>query len=136
VQTLPLPANADGVSGIQGNGSLGPLDLFADVIVGNDTGFLYTHVLAVVNVTTSVSTIESKKGPGAKAPKVIGHELKVTVTDAGDPLAGAAVTAGTKHATTKTFGVASFDFAGVATGSVVVTVTAPGYHPVSTTVAA
>ncbi len=125
VQTLPLPANADGVSGIQGNGSLGPLDLFADMLVGNDTGFLYTHVLAEMTVTTAVSAITSKKH------KVIGSELKVTVTDAGDPLAGASVTVGAKVAMTKTFGVATFDYAGTPPGRVPLTVTAPGYKPVT-----
>ncbi len=84
------------MTGIQGNGSLGPLDLFADIpMSGGNTGFLHTHVLAMIDVTTAVSTITSTKGP--TKGDVLGHVLKVTVTDAGDPVAGAAVTADTKH---------------------------------------
>jgi hypothetical protein len=140
VQTLLLPAVAVGtVSGIQGEGSLGPLDLFADMQSGNETGFLYTHVLAVMTATTAVTTvtkkipITGKKGKvlGFKL-KVVGFELKVTVTDAGDPLAGASVTANAKHATTGKFGVASFSFGAASAGPVDVTVTDPGYHLLTT----
>jgi hypothetical protein len=125
-QTLPLPAGASlNPSPFYGNGSAGPIDLFARMSVGNVSGFLFTHVLAIMNVTSAVVPITSKKG------KVIGKQLKVFVTDAGDPVPGATVAVGQHHATTKAFGAASFSYPGSPTGPVTVTVTAPGYYPVT-----
>jgi hypothetical protein len=58
-----------------------------------------------------------------------GHfDLTVTVTDAGDPVAGATVKVKGKVATTSSGGSAHFVVAGVSGGHVTVTVTAPSYH--------
>jgi len=126
VQTIPLPAKSQlNNSPIYGDGSAGPLDLFARQTIGSLSGFLFTHVLALMNATAGVV-------PLTTMGKTVGHELKVSVTDAGDPVVGATVTVGQKHAITTTAGVANLGYPATATGQVTVTVTAPGYHPAAT----
>jgi hypothetical protein len=147
VQTLALPATSQlDDDAIYGNGAAGPLDLFARQSIGPVSGFLFTHVLAIMHVTSAVVPIISKTvvpvtskngnviGHKLKV-KVVGHELKVFVSDAGDPVPGATVTVGKRHATTKIGGAATFDYPGSPTGPVAVTVTAFGYHPVVTSAA-
>lgn len=126
VQALPLPTNLQlDDNPLYGNGSGGPLDLFARMSTSSLQGFLFTHVLALMNLTSAVVPIKSKKG------KLLGQELKIFVSDAGDPVPGATVTIGKRKAVTKTAGVANFTYPGSPTGTVTVTVTAPGYHPVT-----
>jgi hypothetical protein len=129
-QTLQLPASAQlDDSPLFGNGAGGPLDLFARTSTGNLQGFLLTHVLGLMTFTSAVVPIKSKTG------KVLGQRLKIFVTDAGDPVAGATVTVGKRQATTKALGVANFDYPGSPSGAVTVTVTAPGYHRLTGTAA-
>jgi hypothetical protein len=132
VQTLDLPSGA-GVSGIQGESSLGPLDLFADMSgIGNATGFLYTRVQPVMTASAAAVTVMSKPTVTGQTAKVLGYALKITVTDAGDPVVGATVTAGAKHATTGKLGSAGFAFGATTAGPLKVTVTDPAYQTLTT----
>lgn len=125
-QTLPLPAGAQlDDSPLFGDGSAGPLDLFARMSIGNLQGFELTHILGIMTFTSAIVPIKSASG------KLLGHRLKIFVTDAGDPVAGATVVVGTRHSTTKALGVASFSYPGSPSGAATVTVTAPGYHALS-----
>jgi hypothetical protein len=78
VQILKSPAGAVQYFRLEGEGSAGPLDLFADVTVDGQTrdGSYQTHVFPALSLRV------------AKA----GRRLTVRVVDAGDPVAGARVT--------------------------------------------
>jgi hypothetical protein len=78
VQALKSPPGAVQYFRLEGEGSAGPLDLFADVTVDGQTkdGAYATHVLPALSLTARRS----------------GTKLVVRVTDAGDPVAGARVT--------------------------------------------
>lgn len=96
VQHLSLPSGAIGFANAQGEASLGPLDLFADVLVGtNDRGFWRTHVQPqmTVTATTSVATTEITGHDEKKHSKKVGR-VTFLVTDAGDPLNNALITVG------------------------------------------
>jgi hypothetical protein len=72
---------------LEGEGSLGPLDLFADVTVDGRTkdGSYQTHALPALSVAASKQTV-------MRQGKVTGIQVTVRVTDAGDRLQGATVT--------------------------------------------
>jgi hypothetical protein len=106
VQKLSLPSGP-GVTFVQCEGSAGPLDLFAD-----DGGFWHAHVLAQLSVRASA-------GRG---------KATIAVRDAGDPVAGAAVSLGGKHLHTGANGSVSVS---LRPGSYPVTVTASGYATAS-----
>ena len=67
---------------LEGEGSAGPLDLFADITVDGETkdGSYATHVQPKLSLGTS-------KEPAKKGATLV----TVHVTDAGDPMAGAKV---------------------------------------------
>jgi hypothetical protein len=113
IQRLKL--NANGLARLSGDGALGPLDLFADGLAPGKTATpatMYAHVLAQLSATGSIS----KKGT-----------LTVTVTDAGDAVPGAKVSAAGKKATTNSAGKATL---GVGKAKhVTVSVSATGYNP-------
>jgi hypothetical protein len=122
--------NAGSLYRISGDGKLGPLDLLVDEIPNGKgpvqpAGLYYARVLPVLSVTTAVSPVKNKKGV------VVAHKLTVTVTDAGDPVAGASVAVKSQKQTTNAQGVASFVLPGA---SAALTVTKPGYHVLSQTV--
>lgn len=117
VQKLKLPqSTTDGLTWVQCEGSAGPVDLFANAIVGTAGGFWHTHVLPKLSVRASAA-----KG-----------KATVVVRDAGDPVAGAKVTLGGKHATTDAKGQAAFV---LRPGSYAGSVTAAGYASASVRVA-
>ncbi len=78
VQTLTSPPKTVQFFRLEGEGSAGPLDLFADVTVDGATrdGSYQTHVFPQLSMRAAAS----------------GGRLTVHVTDAGDPIAGAKVT--------------------------------------------
>lgn len=118
VQTLKLPANSS-LENAEAEGSAGPLDLFADVLVGgNDRGFWHTFVLARFSLRASVA----KAKTGAK--------VTLSVRDAGDPVAGATVTVGGKHLKTDTKGRVSLT---LGPGSYSASASAAGYAAASAT---
>jgi hypothetical protein len=116
---------------LEGDGRLGPLDLLADAIPGKGStvsGLYYARVLPVFSTTVAVHAVKNGKGV------IVGHALTVTVEDAGDPVPGAAVSAGGKKATTGKNGSAVLTFGASTVGALKLTVTAPSYAPSSQTV--
>jgi hypothetical protein len=116
---------------LQGDGRLGPLDLLADAIAGKGpavSGLYYARVLPVFSTTVAVQALKNGKGA------IVGHKLTATVTDAGDPVSGATVSAGGKQAKTGSKGSAVLSFGASTVGALKLTVTAPGYAPGSQTV--
>jgi hypothetical protein len=82
VQTLRSPPKAIQYFTLEGEGSAGPLDLFADVTVDGQTkdGSYHQQVQPALSLRTSKQTLKS----GAV-------RVTVRVTDAGDPIQGATV---------------------------------------------
>jgi hypothetical protein len=109
VQKLGLPSGP-GLTFLQCEGSAGPVDLFAD-----SGGFFHTHVLARLSLTARTA----KK------------KVTVSARDAGDPVAGVAVTVDGKHLKTDAHGLVSL---ALRPGSYSATATAAGYAPASTRV--
>jgi len=91
LQRTKLAQGSDGMTFTQCEGSAGPLDLFAYVPTGGNAGFWHRHLLAQLSL-------------GARASK---GKVTISVRDAGDPVAGAAITVGSKHATTDANGQAT-----------------------------
>ena len=108
VQRLKLPPGA--LTFLQCEGSTGPADLFASAQLGG--GFWHAHVPAQLSLRAQAA------------------RTKVTISarDAGDPVAGAAVTVGGKHLTTSTNGRVSLT---LRPGSYSVSAAAAGYSPAS-----
>jgi hypothetical protein len=116
VQKLALPSGANTVYNVQAEGSAGPLDLFADVLVGgNDRGFRHTHVLA----RFAIQAHAAAKG-----------KVTVAARDAGDPVAGAALTVAGRHLHTDAKGQATLV---LRPGGYTASATAAGYAPAATT---
>jgi hypothetical protein len=114
VQRLRLPQNTtDGLTFVQCEGSTGPLDLFADAVIGTASGFWHTHLLARFSLA-------------ARAAK---GKVTLSVRDAGDAVPGAAIAVAGKHATTDAHGNATV---ALRRGSYSATATATGYAPAST----
>jgi hypothetical protein len=116
---------------VAGDGRLGPLDLLANEIPASGTstpGLDYARVLPELTVKIGVQSIKNGKGD------VIAHKLTVTVTDAGDAVAGATVAAASAKKKTSSNGTATLTIPGSASVSLPVTVTDPGYQPVTKTV--
>ena len=115
---------------IGGDGRLGPLDLLVEMIpeANNKTlppGTFHARVLPEFGATTSSVTL-TQNG------KTTGYKLTVHVTDAGDPVAGATVTAGGKTGKTSTGnGNAVLPLPASAAGTIAVSVTDAGYQPLS-----
>jgi hypothetical protein len=119
--------NASSLWRLQGDGRLGPLDLFA-VELANVKGPIpqpeaaYARVLPEMSMTSSASTQNGKT------------TLHVTVTDAGDPVNGATVLVKGKKASTNAAGIATLAFGAGTTGKATATVTSPGYQVLTGTV--
>ena len=108
-----LKPDAAGLDRLAGDGRLGPLDLLVDMIPNGNpippAGTFHARVLPELSASAKF-----KKG-----------QLTVTVTDAGDPVAGATVGAGGKTATTNAGGVAKLKLKKPPSGA---KITAPGYQ--------
>lgn len=87
VQTLKSPPGTVQYFRLEGEGSAGPLDLFADVTVDGKTrdGSYQTHVLPKLSLAVVKKPVKSSQGT------TTGARLTVRVLDAGDPVAGATV---------------------------------------------
>ena len=127
-----LKLNSGSMYRISGDGRLGPLDLLVDQIPNvspiQPPGVFYGRTRAVLSAVYTVKPIKNKK------LAVIGHTLTVTVSDAGDPVPGAKVSVGTSSAKTNAKGVAQLKFGNKVTGKQKVTVSQPGYWPLTKTV--
>ena len=114
---------------VSGDGRLGPLDLLVDQIPNvkgtlPPPGLYHGHTLAELSAAFSVKPIVKKK------VGVVGHTLTVTVTDAGDPVAGAKVSTNAASVKTNAKGVAQLKF-GLKVTKLTVSVTHPGYWPLT-----
>ncbi len=114
VQKLTLAQQmTGGLRYLQCEGSAGPVDLFAEAVdKANALGFWHTHVLAQLALRAQV------------------RKSKVTLSarDAGDPVAGATITAGGRRAKTAANGQASLT---LKPGSYSASASAPGYATVT-----
>ena len=118
---------------VQGDGRFGPLDLLVDEIPGGKgpiqpAGVYYARVLPELSATVSVSVVKNKVGV------VVAYKLTVGVTDAGDPVAGATVSAKGQQKKTNTKGAAVLTLAGGVGGTVAVIVTTPTYRTLTQSV--
>ena len=116
VQMLASPPKTVQLFRFEGEGSAGPLDLFADVTVDGATrdGSYQTHVFPQLSLRAAASS----------------RRLTVHVTDAGDPVAGAKVTGlpgGAK--TTDAKGLVVVTLAAGQKGSFTLAATKAGYLP-------
>lgn len=109
VQALKSPSKTLQYFRLEGEGSAGPLDLFADVTIDGKTkdGSYHQQVQPALSLRASKKPAKNKQG------EVTGVRVTVHVTDAGDPIKGAKVTG--LPGGTKTTG---------ASGSIVLTVPA------------
>lgn len=119
---------------LAGDGRLGPLDLLVDEIPPATSGpvpapgTFYARVLPVLSASVTVTAVKNKQG------QVIAHTLTVHVTDAGDPVAGATVSAGGSTAKTNTAGVATLTLPGSKTGAVTLSATSVNYQQLTKSV--
>ncbi len=113
--TVAPPKGTSNLWKLAGEGSVGPLDVFVSATAGGTLQTWHTQVLPKL-------TLVAKKN--AKT-------VKLTVTDAGDPVAGAKVKFGGKTLETNASGVAT---APKPTGNVKATAVKAGYQPAATTV--
>ncbi len=123
VQTLTLPAGSNGVlpaSQVEGNGSAGPLDLFVDTAIGNEQGFMYTHVRALFSLKESLAQFKPLTG---------GPPVVLALRDAGDAVPGAVISVDGKHLLTGAGGTVTVP---LAPGTYTAYANAPGYVPAST----
>jgi hypothetical protein len=122
--------NPEALWRIYGDGRLGPLDLLVNmtptVPTGHPlvTGIFHARVLPMLSATVSVKQLSATK-----------FKLTVKVTDAGDPVSGATVSARAHHKTTNSIGVAKVTVAGSSGRHVTVTITVPGYKPLNQVIA-
>ncbi len=113
VQKLTGPGgSSDGLAFVQCEGSVGPLDLFADINIAN--GFWHTQVLAQLSLRAQVAKTKA------------GTKVTISARDAGDPVAGVAVVVSGKHAQTDARGRATLS---LQPGTYTATATAVGYAP-------
>jgi hypothetical protein len=118
-QTIAAPPSTSELDGLQAEGSLGPLDVVALVLqttAGATPAYWDIQLLPKLTLT------------GAPATVAPGKVVTFTVTDVGDPVAGATVTFLGKKATTNSSGVATITVpTGTAAGSYQATAAAAGY---------
>jgi hypothetical protein len=118
-QTIAAPPNTAELDGLQAEGSQGPLDVVALVLqttAGTTPAYWDIQLLPKLTLTGSPATV---------AP---GKVVTFTVTDVGDPVAGATVTFLGKNATTNSSGVATVTVpAGTVAGSYKATAAKTGY---------
>jgi hypothetical protein len=106
---------------LSGDGRLGPLDMLLSGTPANPanaaTGLYYIRILPELSASVSVSKVGKGK-----------FKLNVQVTDAGDAVSGAHVSAGGKSVTTNSKGVVKVTVSGSPGKHIKVTVTNAGYH--------
>ncbi|MGO9958829.1 MAG: hypothetical protein ACLP50_23185 [Solirubrobacteraceae bacterium] len=120
-----VDANAFSLWRISGDGDLGPLDLFADMIATAKTLLSPGdyHVRAFPELSASVSAAKQTN----KLGHLTGYLLKVTVTDAGDAVSGATVIAANHKTTTDVAGTAKLAVPVIAKGELEVGISDPTY---------
>jgi hypothetical protein len=109
-----------------GDGRLGPLDLFVDMVPAtgqSPSGTFYSRIIPELSAKTSVKAVTKKTGTV--------HHLTVHVSDAGDHVSGATVSAGGKSGKTTGAGVVTLTLPASVSGVITVKVKAPGYRPLA-----
>jgi hypothetical protein len=118
-QTIAAPPSTSELDGLQAEGSQGPLDVVALVLqttAGSTPSYWDIQLLPKLTLAGSPATV---------AP---GKVVTFTVTDVGDPVAGATVTFLGKNATTNSSGVATITVpTGTTAGSYQATAAKTGY---------
>lgn len=110
-----LNPHAFGLGRLYGDGRLGPLDLFVQMIQSekhslSPPAVFYTRVVPVLSAKISVHPVKNKAG------KTIAFRLSVKVTDAGDAIPGATVHAKGKKKKTNILGAAELKVTPTASG--------------------
>jgi hypothetical protein len=114
------------LTSLEGDGRLGPLDL---LIGGNPngtqlaSGFYYARIMPALSASVRVVNLGGGK-----------FKLKVRVTDAGEPVNGASVSAKGTHKGTNGNGRAKLNVRGRSGRNATVTISAPGYRTLKETV--
>jgi hypothetical protein len=112
---------------LSGDGRLGPLDLLMSGTPDTKgplvEGIYYARLLPELSATISVTSLKGGK-----------FTLKAKVTDAGDAVSGATVSAKGQSKTTNAKGSAKLTISGSAHDHVTVTVTHPGYRSLKVSV--
>jgi hypothetical protein len=108
-----------------GDGRLGPLDLFVDMVPAGTVkgGTYYRRILPELSAVTSVKAVTKNNSTV--------HELTVHVSDAGDHLAGVTVSAAGQTAKTGAGGAVTLTLPASVGGVVTVNVALAGYQPLS-----
>jgi hypothetical protein len=113
---------------LSGDGRLGPLDLLMSGTPDAKTGPLVEGIYYVRLLPELSATIAKTSVKGGK------FKLSVQVTDAGDAISGATVTAKGQSKTTNAKGSAQLTINGSAGDHVTVTITRPGYRSLKTSI--
>jgi hypothetical protein len=117
---LGSPTGWDTIYRVKGEGSAGPLDVFAHVSTGGAISTWQTHVLPSLAVSTTPAVLPARGGT-----------LTFTVSDAGDPVTAATIQVAGQNLTTDSQGHASIKLR--KGGATPVSVTAPGYSEMAVT---
>jgi hypothetical protein len=122
VETYTTPCFEDGLLGLSGGnwgawGSWGLLDVVLQCVANSNLKETddYTQSLTALGLTPTHATVDDA------ALFLVSHQVRYTVTDAGDPVAGALVTVAGMYASTNVAGQATFTFPKTLT---------PGEYPV------
>ncbi len=120
-----LDPHASGLARVSGDGRLGPLDLLVNEIPDDSAlipGEYRSRLLPVLSATFTAKVFKTSSGT------VDHYRLGVTVTDAGDPVAGATVHVGKKSAKTNQLGLAPIVLPAGTAWPLSVSVDATGYR--------
>ncbi len=111
---IGTPPGWDATYRVKGEGSAGPLDVFAHVGAGGGVSTWHTHVLPLLAINAAPASLATGGG-----------DVTFTVTDVGDPVSAAAIHVAGQTLTTNASGQASTHL--TKGGLIPVSVTAPGY---------
>jgi hypothetical protein len=118
--SLEPPPTWDAIYRVKGEGSAGPLDAFAHVGAGGAVSTWYRRALPLLTIRTAPAALPAKGG-----------NLAFTVSDVGDPVAGATIQVAGESLTTDSLGHALAHLR--KGGAVPVSVAAPGYREATMT---
>jgi len=121
--SIAAPAGTSSIWKVKGEGSLGPLDLFASVTTsGGGLAFWHQQVLPGLSLSAKPARVSRKKG----------GTVTFSVTDAGDPVSGATVAVGKKKLTSNAKGKATLKVAkGAKKATLRASARKQGYRPAS-----
>ena len=125
IQSVAPPKGTGTVWHVSGEGSGGPLDLFAAVSTPGSLATWHTQVFPPLALSASPSKVNA----------AVGGAVTFTVTDVGDPVEGATVTMAGKELKTDSGGKASMTLPkGAKAGALMATATQEGYRSATASV--